>query len=81
MDQQTRIIPNAEPGTLALDSVDNQTMDAIESVANTLASIGDSLCQSHELFCDSGVDVATARLYEVLEACLNIFVLVLKASS
>lgn len=40
-----------------VDVVDGQTVEAIKSVANKLAVIGDELCQSYEQPCYSGVSV------------------------
>ena len=52
--------------------------ETIESVANKLVIIGDDLSQSYELF--SGSRVVRTNSCAVLEGCMDIFVLFLKAS-
>ncbi|KAL9960687.1 hypothetical protein ACROYT_G034173 [Oculina patagonica] len=68
-----------EESEISLDSVNEQTMEAIESVANKLAIIGDELSQSYEELSDSGVKLSKARSCATLECCLDILLSVLKA--
>ena len=78
MDQLTDISRRTEPG-IAVESVDKQTREAIESVANKLAIIGDELSQSYEDLPDSRAILAKARSFAILEGCLDILLLVEKA--
>ena len=78
MDQPSDISDRTEPG-IAVESVNKQTMEAIESVANKLAMIGDELSQSYEEIFNSGANLAKARPCATLEGCLDILLLVLKA--
>ena len=56
-------------------------MDAIESVASQLRNIGDNLNQSYEKLPVSGIREANAAPCAVWEGCLDISVLVVKATS
>ena len=78
MDQPSDISDRTEPG-IAVQSVNKQTMEVIESVANKLAMIGDELSQSYEELPNSGANLAKARSCATLEGCLDILLLVLKA--
>ncbi len=78
MDQTTDVAHRTE-STMALDSVNEQTMEAIESVANKLAIIGDELSQSYEELSYSGANLAKTRSCATLECCLDILLSVLKA--
>lgn len=81
MDQQIHHSRNAAPSGLAVELAHQQTEEAMESVANKLAIIGDDLSQSYELFSGSGVDFVRTKSWAVLEGWLATFVLLLKASS
>ena len=61
MDGQSCISRQTEPASLAVESVNKQTTEAIESVANKLAIIGDELSQSYEKLSCSGVTPARAK--------------------
>ena len=80
MDGQSCISRQTEPVSSAVESVNKQTTEAIESVANKLAIIGDELSQSYEKVSCSGVTLARTKSCVKLESCLNIVLLMLKAS-
>ena len=80
MDQQNRRFRNTEPGSLAVEPVDKQTTEAIESVAYMLAIIGDDLSKSYELPYDNGVFSTKAKACAVLVGFWDIAFLPLKAS-
>ena len=80
MDQQSHLSRNIEPGSLAVASVDKQTTETIESVANKLAIIGDDLNKSYELPYYNGVFSIKAKACTVLVDCWDIPVLLLKVS-
>ena len=79
MDGQSCISRQTEPAFLAVESVNKQTTEAIESVANKLAIIGDELSQSYEKLSCSGVTPVRAKSCVKLDSCLNIVLLILKA--
>ena len=78
MDQSRYISRRTEPG-IAADSVNKQSIDAIESVANKLAIIGDELSQSYEELSRSGGAIPRPKTCATLEGCMDILLLVLKA--
>ena len=80
MDGQSCISHQTEPASSAVESVNKQTTEAIESVANKLAIIGDELSQSYEKVSCSGVTLARTKSCVKLESCLNIVLVMLKAS-
>ena len=80
MDRQILQSRKATPSSLNVELAHLQTKEAIESVANKLAIIGDNLSQSYELFSSSRVGFVRANSCAVLKGWLDIFVLVLKAS-
>ena len=80
MDGQSCISRQTEPASSAVESLNKQTTEAIESVANKLAIIGDELSQSYQkLSCSGVVTPARAKSCLKLESCLNIVLLILKA--
>ena len=54
MDGQSCISRQTDPTFSSVESVNKQTTEAIESVANKLAIIGDELSQSYEKLSCSG---------------------------
>ena len=54
-------------------------MEAIESVANKLAIIGDELSQSYEELSHNGGTIPRPKTGPALEGCMDILLLVLKA--
>ena len=82
MDCQSSISPPTEPiaNSLAVESVNSETTEAIVLVAKKLATIGDELSQSYELSSGNVVNIAKSVPSAVLEGCLDIVNLLLKAS-
>ena len=78
MDQQTDISRLTEQ-EISVESANKQTLEAIESVANKLAIIGDQLSLSYEEKSVSGTNVVKARSCATFESCLNILLSALKA--
>ena len=64
----------------AANSDHEQTMEAIESVANKLAIIGDELSQSYQELSCSGTTLAGVKPCVKLESWLNIMFFILKFS-
>lgn len=68
-----------EPG-IAVEPVKKEMREAIKSVANKLAIVGDELSQSYEKVSNSGANLGgICRSCGTLECCLDILVLVIKA--
>lgn len=81
MDKRSAISQTNESGNHSFESVDKQTMDAIGSVASKLRNIGDNLNQSYKQPPVSKMRQANAAPFAVWEGCLDICVLVVKATS
>ena len=80
MDQQTNFSRRTEQ-EIAVESVNKQTLEAIESVANKLAFIGDELSLSYEEQSVSGANLVNGRSCATFESCLDILFSVLKAQT
>ncbi len=72
------IYHHTEPGIL-LEPVNKEIREAIKSVATKLAIIGDEMNQSYEEVSDSGANLAKAKSCAMLESCMDILLLVIKA--
>ena len=81
MDKRIAISRSNKSESHSFESVDKQTMDAIESVASKLRNIGDNLNQSYKQPPVSGMRHANAAPCAVWEGCLDICALVVKATS
>lgn len=80
MDCQSSISSPTEPSILAVESVNGETTETIQSVAKKLATIGDELSQSYELSSGNFVSVAKAAPSAVFEGRLDIVNILIKAS-
>ena len=80
MDCQSSISPPTKPSILAVESLNSETTETIQSVAKKLATIGDELSQSYELSSGNFVSVAKAAPSAVLAGCLDIVYILIKAS-
>ena len=80
MDCQSSISSPTELSILAVESVNGETTETIQSVAKKLATIGDELSQSYQLSSGNFVSVAKAAPSVVFEGCLDIVNILIKAS-